>query len=120
MKRLVIVGLLVLVMAVGWRSYGSPETGTGTLTLPQPAPNKGERAPSFTAQTEDGKTFELKDKGIYVLTFWSTLNEGSSEARPAFTRLALRILELQRVLRGDLRQQHTRTPGKYSLHATSG
>lgn len=88
MKRLVIVGLLVIVMAAGWRSYGSPETGTGTLTLPQPAPNVGERAPNFTAPTADGKTFELKDEGIYVLTFWSTLNEGSSEARPAFTRLA--------------------------------
>lgn len=88
MKRLVIVGLLVLVLAVGWRSYGSPETGTGTLTLPQPAPNVGERAPTFTARTVDGETFELKDKGIYVLTFWSTLNEGSSEARPAFARLA--------------------------------
>ncbi len=88
MKRLVIVGFLVLALAVGWRSYGSPETGTGTLTLPQPAPNVGERAPDFTARTADGDTFELKDKGIYVLTFWSTLNEGSSEARPAFTRLA--------------------------------
>lgn len=88
MKRLVIVGLLVIVTAVGWRSYGSPETGTGTLTLPQPAPNAGEQAPNFTARTAEGKTFELKDKGIYVLTFWSTLNEGSSEARPAFTRLA--------------------------------
>ena len=88
MKRLIIVGLLVIVTAAGWRSYGSPETGTGTLTLPQPAPNVGERAPNFTAQTADGETFELKDEGIYVLTFWSTLNEGSSEARPAFTRLA--------------------------------
>lgn len=78
----------MLVMAVGWRSYGSPETGTGTLTLPQPAPNAGERAPGFTAPTVDGETFELNDKGIYVLTFWSTLNEGSSEAKPAFARLA--------------------------------
>lgn len=88
MKRLVIVGLIVLAMAVGWRSYGSPETGTGTLTLPQPAPNVGERAPTFTARTVSGETFELKDEGIYVLTFWSVLNENSSEARPAFARLA--------------------------------
>ncbi len=83
-----IVGLLVLALAVGWRSYGSPETGTGSLTLPQPAPNVGEKAPTFTAQTVSGETFELKDEGIYALTFWSTLNEGSSEARPAFARLA--------------------------------
>ena len=88
MKRLVVVSLLVLVLAVGWRSYGSPETGTGTLTLPQPAPNVGERAPTFTAQTVSGETFKLKDEGIYVLTFWSTLNEGSSEAGTAFARLA--------------------------------
>lgn len=88
MKRLVIVTLLVLVVAVGWRSYGSPETGTGTLTLPQPAPNAGERAPTFTAKTVNGKTFKLKNEGTYVLTFWSTLNEGSSDASPAFARLA--------------------------------
>lgn len=87
-KRLVIVSLLVLVMAVGWRSYGSPETGTGTLTLPQPAPNAGERAPTFTARTINGEPFELKDEGTYVLTFWSALNEGSSKAGPAFARLA--------------------------------
>lgn len=78
----------MLVMAVGWRSYGSPETGTGTLTLPQPAPNPGEQAPTFSAPTVGGETFALKDKGVYVLTFWSTLNEGSSEAGPAFARLA--------------------------------
>lgn len=88
MKRLAIIGLLVLVLAVGWRSYGSPETGTGSLTLPQPAPNVGEKAPTFTARTVDGETFELKDRGVYVLTFWSILNEGSSDARPAFARLA--------------------------------
>lgn len=88
MKRIVIVGILVLVVAVGWRSHGSPETGTGTLTLPQPAPNAGEQAPTFTAQTANGKTFKLDDEGTYVLTFWSALNEGSSNANPAFARLA--------------------------------
>lgn len=88
MKRLLIVSFLVLIMAAGWRAYGSPETGTGNLTLPQPSPNVGENAPEFTAETLDGGEFSVTDKGLYVLTFWSTLNEGSSEARPAFTRLA--------------------------------
>lgn len=83
-----IVGVLVLVLAVGWRSYGSPETGTGTLTLPQPAPNAGERAPTFTAPTMDGGEFKLRDKGIYVLTFWSILNDNSARETPGFARLA--------------------------------
>ena len=83
-----IVGVLVLVLAVGWRSYASPTTGTGSLTLPQPSPNAGERAPNFTAPMMSGEAFKLKDKGIYVLTFWSMLNESSSESKPAFDRLA--------------------------------
>lgn len=87
MRRLVIVSLLILVLAVGWRSYGSPETGTGNLTLPQPAPNVGEDAPEFTAQTLDNGEFEVKDKGIYVLTFWSTLNQDSSEAKSGYAEL---------------------------------
>ena len=80
--------MLVLVLAVGWRSYASPTTGTGSLTLPQPSPNRGEIAPSFTAPTISGEDFKLKDKGIYVLTFWSSLNESSGEEVPAFERLA--------------------------------
>ncbi len=81
------MSLLVLVLAVGWRSYGSPETGTGNLTLPQPAPNVGEGAPEFTAPTLDGGKFEVRGKGIYVLTFWSTLNQDSSEAKSGFAGL---------------------------------
>lgn len=88
MKRLLIVGFLILILAVGWRSYGSPETGTGTLTLPQPAPNVGERAPEFSAQSLDGGEFQVKDKGVYVLTFWSTLHQGSHEAKSGFSELA--------------------------------
>ena len=83
-----IISVLVLVLAVGWRAYGSPETGTGNLTLPQPAPNVGEDAPEFTAETLDGGEFRVKDKGIYVLTFWSTLNQDSYEAKPGFSDLA--------------------------------
>jgi AhpC/TSA family protein len=87
-KRLIVVFLLLLVTAGFYRSFGSPETGTGTLTLEQPAPNVGERAPGFTVKTAQGDTFALSDKGVYVLTFWSTLNEGSSDAQPGFARLA--------------------------------
>lgn len=82
------VSLLVLILAVGWRAYGSPETGTGNLTLPQPSPNIGERAPEFTAQTLDGGEFRVADEGIYVLTFWSTLNQDSHQAKSYFSELA--------------------------------
>lgn len=87
MKRLLLVGFFVLVMAAGWRAYGSPETGTGSLTLAQPFPSVGENAPEFTAQTLDGGELRVTDKGIYVLTFWSTLNQDSYEAKPGFSEL---------------------------------
>lgn len=87
MKRLIIVSLLILILAVGWRSYGGPEAGTGNLTLPQPAPNVGEGAPPFTAQTLSGGEFQVREKGTYVLTFWSTLNQNSSEAKAGFAEL---------------------------------
>lgn len=90
MRRLLIVGLLVLILAVGWRTYGSPETATGNLTLPQPAPNVGEDAPEFTAETLDGGEFRVAEEGVYVLTFWSTLNQDSYEAKPGFAELAER------------------------------
>lgn len=90
MRRLLIVSVLVLILAVGWRAYGSPETATGNLTLPQPAPNVGEEAPEFTAETLDGGKFRVTDEGIYVLTFWSTLNQDSYEAKPGFSDLARR------------------------------
>lgn len=88
MKRLAIVLILVVVAAVSYRSFGSAETGTGSLTLPQPAPAVGDAASEFTAQTVQGDRFVLSDKGLYVLTFWSTLNLGSNRARPDFSRVA--------------------------------
>jgi thiol-disulfide isomerase/thioredoxin len=88
LKRLLLVALLVLFSAVGYRTYGSPETGTGSLTLPQPAPNIDEEAPNFETERRDGNRFELSEEGIYVLTFWSTLNKDTAEARPEFDRLA--------------------------------
>jgi hypothetical protein len=87
-KRLIAISLLVLVAATTYRSFGSAETGTGTLTLAPPAPNVGQDAPEFTAKTAEGDTFALSDEGVYVLAFWSTLNEGSNEARPGFAQLA--------------------------------
>jgi thiol-disulfide isomerase/thioredoxin len=87
-KRLFVVFLLLIVAAGFYRSFGSAETGTGTLTLPQPAPTLGDRAPTFTAQSMGGKPFTLSEEGIYVLAFWSTLNESSNEAQPGLARLA--------------------------------
>jgi thiol-disulfide isomerase/thioredoxin len=87
-KRLVVVFVLVLVVAGFYRSFGSAETGTGTLTLPQPAPTVGEQARTFTAETVEGNPFTLSNDGIYVLAFWSNLNVSSDEAQPGFARLA--------------------------------
>ncbi len=89
MKRLLVVAFLVLAASVGYRTYGSPETGTGSLTLPQPAPNPGEKAPVFEAtRLDEGGPFRLSDGGVYVLTFWSTLNKDTTDARPEFEQLA--------------------------------
>ena len=88
MRRLIVVSVLVLVAATAYRSFGSAETATGTLTLQQPAPNVGQRAPEFTTRTAQGDRFTLSDEGVYVLTFWSTLNENSNQAQPGFEKLA--------------------------------
>lgn len=88
MKRLIVVSLLVLVAAFTYRSFGGAETATGTLTLTQPAPAPGDRAPEFTTRTAGGEPFTLSDKGVYVLAFWSTLNEGSNKVEPGFSELA--------------------------------
>ena len=42
---------------------------------------------TFTAENVEGERFVLSDRGLYVLTFWSTLNESSNDAQPAFARL---------------------------------
>jgi thiol-disulfide isomerase/thioredoxin len=89
-KRLAIVVVVVLAAALFYRSFGSAETGTGSLTLPQPAPNVGDRAPGFGVESVDGGNFELSDQGVYVLTFWSTLNKSSNQAAPGFEDLARR------------------------------
>lgn len=87
-KRLLVVAVLVLATSLGYRTYGSPETGTGSLTLPQPAPNQYEAAPTFEAGQRDGGSFELSGDGVYVLTFWSTLNKDTADARPELDRMA--------------------------------
>lgn len=88
MKRLAIVFFVVLVAALVYRPFGGAETGTGSLTLPQPAPSMGDNAPAFEVKTVAGRDFELSDRGVYVLTFWSTLNKDSNEAAPGFEDLA--------------------------------
>jgi thiol-disulfide isomerase/thioredoxin len=87
-KRLAIVVFVVLAAALSYRSFGSAETGTGSLTLPQPAPSMGDRAPGFSVKTVAGRNFELSDRGVYVLTFWSTLNKDSNKSVPGFESLA--------------------------------
>jgi thiol-disulfide isomerase/thioredoxin len=87
-KRLAIVFFVVLAAALFYRSFGSAETGTGSLTLPQPAPNVGDNAPGFRVKSVDDRVFELSDHGVYVLTFWSTLNKDSKLAVPGFEDLA--------------------------------
>ncbi|CAA9467128.1 MAG: hypothetical protein AVDCRST_MAG28-4203 [uncultured Rubrobacteraceae bacterium] len=87
-KRLLIVAVIVLAVSLGYRTYGSPETGTGSLTLPQPSPNTDEPAPSFEADQRDGGSFDFSGEGTYVLAFWSTLNKDTADARPEFDRLA--------------------------------
>ena len=93
MKRLLVVALLVLAVSTWYRVFGSPETGTGSLTLPQPAPNPGEAAPYFGTVREDGESFELSEEGVYVLTFWSILNQDTAEARPEFEQMAREYAE---------------------------
>jgi thiol-disulfide isomerase/thioredoxin len=87
-KRLAIVVFVVVATALVYRSFGSAETGTGSLTLPQPAPNVGQSAPQFSAKSVEGSEFELSEHGVYVLTFWSTLNVSSNRAVPGFEELA--------------------------------
>jgi thiol-disulfide isomerase/thioredoxin len=88
LKRLIVVSILVLVAATAYRSFGSAETATGSLTLAQPAPAPGDRAPEFTTKTAEDKRFTLTDDGVYVLAFWSTLNVSSDKAEPGFKELA--------------------------------
>lgn len=89
MRRLVIVAVLVVVIAVGYRVPQNPETtGTGTLTLAQPSPVPGEVAPNFEETRMNGEKFEMPDEGTYVVSFWSGLNQASQNSRPAFERLA--------------------------------
>lgn len=90
MRRLAIVAVLVVVATLGYRVYGGEEAGTGTLTLSQPAPTPGQKAEDFTARTVNGERFTLDDRGIYVVSFWSSLNRGSGIARPEFEDLAQR------------------------------
>jgi AhpC/TSA family len=87
-KRLAIVVFVVLAAALFYRSFGSAETGTGSLTLPQPAPNVGDNAPGFRVKSVDDRVFKLSEEGVYVLSFWSTLNKDSNEAVSGFEDLA--------------------------------
>ncbi|HEV2094117.1 MAG TPA: hypothetical protein VGR18_13230 [Rubrobacter sp.] len=80
--------LLVLAVALLYRSFGGAETGTGNLTLAPPEPNVGSAASNFTARDVEGNRFKLSDEGVYVLAFWSPLNQNSNRARPGFVEVA--------------------------------
>jgi thiol-disulfide isomerase/thioredoxin len=87
-KRLAVVAVLVLAVALSYRSFGGAETGTGNLTLAAPEPNVGSAARNFTATDVEGDRFELSDEGVYVLAFWSPLNQSSNRARAGFIEVA--------------------------------
>ncbi len=88
MKRLAVVAVLVLALSLLYRSFGGAETGTGSLTVAAPEPNIGSTAKNFTARDVEGNSFELSDSGVYVLAFWSPLNQNSNRARPGFVEAA--------------------------------
>ena len=93
MRRLALVVFMVLAAAVAYRSLGDEETGTGNLTLPPPEPNESQSAPRISVRDMKGDAFELSDKGLYVLAFWSTLNRDSNEARSEVEKLAPRYAD---------------------------
>ena len=82
------MAVLVLAVALLYRSFASPETATGNLTLAAPEPNVGSTAKNFTARDVEGNRFELSDSGVYVLAFWSPLNQNSNRARAGFLEVA--------------------------------
>ena len=82
------VVVMVLAVALLYRTFASPETATGNLTLAAPEPNVGSTAKNFTARDVEGNTFEISDSGVYVLAFWSPLNQNSNRARPGFLEVA--------------------------------
>jgi thiol-disulfide isomerase/thioredoxin len=87
-KRFAVMVVLVLVVALLYRSFGGEETATGNLTLAAPEPNIGSTAKAFTARDTEGGRFELSEEGVYVLAFWSPLNQSSNRARPGFVEVA--------------------------------
>jgi hypothetical protein len=89
MRRLILVSVLVFLAAMAYRSIDLPTTDRASPTLAGPAPNVGDKASSFVHELYDESgTFELSERGIYVLTFWDTLNQDSNQARPYFARLS--------------------------------
>jgi thiol-disulfide isomerase/thioredoxin len=88
LRRLAIVVFLIVALALAYRTFLDEGTGTGNLTLAAPEPNIGSSVNNFVARDTKGGTFKLTDDGIYVLTFWSTLNRNSNQARPQFIELA--------------------------------
>ena len=88
MRRLILLSVLVLLAATAYRSIELPTSERASPTLPGPAPNVGDKASAFAHERYDGGTFDLSDRGIYVLTFWDALNRDSNQARPYFARLA--------------------------------
>ncbi len=57
--RLTLVFVLVLVLSVAYRTYGTAGTATGSLTLSPPAPAPGDNAPNFADDRSSGD-FRLK------------------------------------------------------------
>ena len=87
-RRLILVSVLVLLAAAAYRTIELPPTDKVSPTLPGPAPDVGDKASTFIHERYDGGTFQLSNRGTYVLTFWDTLNRDSNQAQPYFAQLA--------------------------------
>ena len=88
MKRLAAMVGLLLAVALFYRPSGGEGTPTGNLTPTAHEPKIGTAAKALTARDTEGGRFELSEEGVYVLAFWSPLNQSSNKARPGFVEVA--------------------------------
>ena len=86
-KRLAIVFVLLLTAALIYRSFGSARPAGARSRYPS-RPRARATTHQHRGKNRGRTDFELSDNGVYVLTFWSTLNKDSNEAESGFEDLA--------------------------------